>query len=87
VVLITAYLTGICVVLDRRNRRTWEQLVMRYQPGSDTRAEFRNAGVLVEMVDYACHGDERMAASLAESLRREAMEVRLGSVLGSLPWG
>ena len=85
VVSIAVYLAAIRVAFDRRNRRTWEQMIMRLDPGPGRLATFRNAGILLEMIDHACQADGKIDASLAEALRREAMRVRLAAVLGSAP--
>jgi hypothetical protein len=86
VVSVAAYLTAVRVTLDSRNHRTWEHLAAQLNPGSGRRAAFHNAGVLLEMVDYACHADNPIDVSLAEVLRAEAMRVRLGAVLAPTPW-
>jgi hypothetical protein len=86
VVSIAVYLAAMGVALDRRNRRTWESLAARLAPGSGRRVPFRNAGVLLEMVDYACRADNHFDASLAETLRSEAIRVRLGTVLSPTHW-
>jgi hypothetical protein len=83
---IAVYLTAVCVALDRRNGRTWEQLTVRYHPGPGLGAAFRNAGVLLEMVDYACRAEGKIDGSLAEALRREAMRVRWAASMGIAPW-
>jgi hypothetical protein len=86
VVSMAAYLTTMRVALDRRNRRSWEQVVARHQPGASKRAVFHNAGVLLEMVDYSCNAQRPVDASLAEALRREAMRVRMETVLSPIHW-
>jgi len=82
---ITAYLTGVYVALDRRNRASWQELAGRLAPGSGRRTAFHNAGVLLEMMDYARRADKPIDAALAESLRREAMRARLAAFLAPAP--
>jgi len=85
-VAIAASLTTVRVNLDRRNHRSWEQLVVRLDPGQGRRAAFRNACILLEMIDYACLAEKPIDGSLAEALRAEAMRVRLAAVLRPAPW-
>jgi hypothetical protein len=86
VVSIAAYLAVVRVALGRRIRCSWEQLVREIDPGSGERAAFRNAGVLLQMIDYACQAKEPMDAALAEALRAKAMGIRIGAVWVSAPW-
>jgi len=86
VVSVAVYLTTVRVALDRRNRRTWELVAARYRPGQGRNAAFRNAGVLLEMVDYACQAEAPLDAALAEKLRAEAMRARLAAILVRTHW-
>jgi hypothetical protein len=80
-VSIAGYLTAVWIALDRRNHRTWEQLTVRIHSRPGRRAAFHNAGILLEMVDFACQSDKPIDASQARTLRTEAMRVRLAAVL------
>jgi len=82
-VSIAGYLTAVWIALDRRNHQTWEQLAVRIHPGVGRWAAFHNAGVSLEMVDYASQASNPIDASLAQKLRTEAMRVRLAAVLSS----
>ena len=86
VVSIAGYLTAVRIALDRRNCRQWELLTAQSQSGSGRRAAFRNAGVLLEMLDFASAAGKPIDASLAESLRAEAMRVRFAAVLAPHRW-
>jgi hypothetical protein len=78
VVSIAGYLTAVWIALDRRNHRTWEQVTARIQPGPGRWAAFHNAGVLLEMADFAFQAEKPIDSSLAQSVRSEAMRVRMG---------
>jgi hypothetical protein len=86
VVSIAGYLTAVRIALDRRNSRSWEMLAARSLPGPGRRAVFHNAGVLLEMVDFACQADKPIDASQAEALRTESMRVRFAAVLAPRRW-
>ncbi len=86
VVSIAAYLPAVRVMLDRRNHRTWEQLAVRLKAGSGEVTLFRNAGVMLEMADYARHSENPIDAVLAATLRGEALRVRLAVVWACVPW-
>lgn len=86
VVSIGAYLAAVRTALYRRMRCSWQQLVSQIDTGSGRRAAFRNAGVLLKMIDYACQGDRPIDSALAETLRAEAHRIRLGAVWAPAPW-
>ena len=83
---IAAYLVAAGVAIDRSNHRTWEMLSARLEVGSGRYVAFCNAGVLLEMIDYACNAEKPIDASLAEALRSEAMRMRLEAVLAPKRW-
>jgi hypothetical protein len=85
VVSIAAYLTAERVMLDHCNHRTWDGLTGQVDPGTGRRAVFHNAGVLLEMIDYACQVERSIDSALADALRVEAMGVRL-SLWAPPPW-
>ncbi len=87
VLLIAGYLVIVRSALYRRIRCSWEELAKQVDPGSGSLAAFRNAGVLLQMIDYACHADRPIDSALAESLRREARAIRLGAIWVASPRG
>ena len=85
-VSIAGYLTAVWIGLERRNHLTWEQLTARIDPGTGRWAAFHNAGVSLEMVDYASQAGRPIDASLAKNLRDEAMRMRFAAVLTPTRW-
>jgi hypothetical protein len=86
VVSIAGYLTAVWIALDRRNHQTWEQLAVRIHTAPGRWAAFHNAGISLEMVDFACQADRPIDAKLARTLRAEAMRVRLAAVMAPNRW-
>lgn len=68
--------------LNTTQAETWE----RMQGFRGIRVMYRNAGVMLEMADYAARNSDSSGATdriLLETLRSDAMQIRLG-VLGAL---
>lgn len=91
VVLIAGFLVSVRTELYRRFRRSWEQLADQIEPaigghGNSRLVAFRNADILLQMIDYACQAEKPIDAALAEAMRREAYQVRLGTIWASAPW-
>ena len=85
VVSIATFLTAAWFQLDRRLHRNWDQLARRVETGTGRWVAYRNAGVLLEMIDFARRAERPIDAALAEALRVEAMRVRLAIWMTS-PW-
>jgi hypothetical protein len=83
---IAAYLAAVRTALYRRIRCSWQRLVTRIDPGTGNYAAFRNAGVLLEMIDYAGQSDRPIDAGQAETLSVEARQVRLRALWEATPW-
>ena len=97
--LIAAYLAFSVATLHRRNQVSWESLSSRLDPAwslagsagvavlaSDRSVRwsaFRNAGVLMQMADYADRNGTAIDPSVLSSLRADAIRMRI-AVLQSL---
>jgi hypothetical protein len=55
---------------------TWE----RMQGFRGIRAMYRNAGVMLEMVDYAARNSDSIDRIMIETLRSDAMQIRIGAL-------
>ncbi|HMG86928.1 MAG TPA: hypothetical protein VK574_14445 [Terracidiphilus sp.] len=90
--MTAAYLTFSAATLHRRNQLSWESLSSRLQPAwsvsssarvavlaSDRSARwsaFRDAGVLMQMADYADRNGVAVDPSVLASLRADAIRMR-----------
>jgi hypothetical protein len=92
--MTAAYLTASAVMLHRRNQLSWESLSSRLHPAwssggyaplvvnasdcSTRWSAFRDAGVLVQMADFADRNGSAIDPSLLASLRADAIRMRFG---------
>lgn len=70
------------VEIHLRNRRSWDAIAIRLQHSQDAGspgALFRRAGVLLEAVDYVEWKSNCPDRALIESLRHDALALRLSS--------
>ena len=86
VISIAVYLTAVWFGLDRRSRCSWDELAGRIGQGSGGRAALWNAGVLLQMIEYACEADKPFNPAQAEALRTESLQVRLRAIWVLTPW-
>jgi hypothetical protein len=78
--------------LRRRNRRSWQEIVSRLSPASaclrtdepidtaDLWTVFRDAGVMMELADYAQRHGQDFEASSIQELRMTALFLRISAV-------
>jgi predicted Ser/Thr protein kinase len=89
---ITLYLVHCRVELQRRNQRSWQQIVSRFSPALQSietarrisatapRVAFRNAGVMMEIADYAERNSSGLDIAAIEGLRSHALSVRFSAL-------
>src|SRR6266536_1331174 len=81
--LVAIYLGHRTTLLHHRNMQSWESLVARLHPkwsvGGERRlwGMFREAGVMLEMADYAERNGTSVDLAIVNTLRRDALRIRI----------
>jgi hypothetical protein len=88
-ITIATYLTSVAFAMHRRNRSSWTSLVSQLHPAwsaervriperlADRSRLFRDAGILMQMADFAERNGSAIPPATLASLREDAVRLRL----------